>query len=187
MNSMKMWIAGMALIAAVTASPAAAGDAEKLAAHELTALDGSKTTLSSYQGEVVVVNFWASWCTPCRKELPIMSGWHNSWAGRGAKVVAISIDKEQRKAMRFAEKENLSLNVFHDGPNGLAKTLDLPSLPCTFLLDRDGKVLAVYKSSSDEDLAELQSKVESLLNAAPAAAVKRSPMGASTAGDGGSQ
>ena len=117
----------------------------------------------SVRGEVVVVNFWASWCAPCLKELPVLDRWHTAWAGRGARVVAISVDKDARKAKRFADDAELSLTVFHDGPAGLARTLDLPSLPCTFLLDRDGNVVSMIKSSSAKDLALIENKAESLL------------------------
>ena len=92
-----------------------------------------------------------------------MGEWHADWSNRGARVVPISVDKEMRKARSFVEKSNLSLAFFHDGPAGLAKTLDLPSLPCTYVLDREGNVALVIRSSSDEDLVILQQKVESLL------------------------
>ncbi len=162
-----IWIAGLVLVLAATAAPADnvpdSETGETLTRYGLTSLDGGKTTLSSFRGEVVVVNFWASWCPPCRKELPIMDGWHTKWSGRGARVVAISIDKEIHKARRFAEEANLSLTVLHDDPSGLAKTLDLPALPCTFLLDRDGNVVQMIRSSSEEDLEALHKKAESLL------------------------
>ena len=158
------------MVTAVVAGPAAfAGAATEpasvMADHRLTSLDGKETTLSSFRGEVVVVNFWASWCAPCRKELPLMDEWNSAWADRGARVVAISIDSEGRRARQFAEQTNLSLTVLHDGPDGLAKSLDLPSLPCTFLLDRDGTVVSMISSSAPAELAALRRKVETLLAA----------------------
>ena len=153
------------LVPSFDVNRAAAGtDAgEILASYPLTSLDGVETRLSSFRGEVVIVNFWASWCAPCRKELPVMDGWHADWTGRGGRVVAISIDKEVRKARRFAEETNLSLTVLHDTPDGLARILDIPSLPCTFLLDKDGNVVSVVRSSSGEELSKLQKQAESLL------------------------
>lgn len=137
---------------------------EVLASHPLESLEGDSTTLSAYRGEVVVVNFWASWCTPCRPELKVMNEWNRVWVERGARVVAISVDKELRNAKRFAEQEQLSLTVLHDGPSGLAKELDLPSLPCTFVLDRNGKVVKVIHTSSKKDLRSVEQKVEALLS-----------------------
>jgi thiol-disulfide isomerase/thioredoxin len=164
------FIAALTLAVLGSAAIATGADARvepgpALANHTLTSLDGSKTRLSSFRGEVVVVNFWASWCAPCRKELPIMNEWHNAWSGRGARVVAISIDKEMRKAKLFAEDMGLDLTVLHDDPSGLASMLDLPSLPCTYLLDQEGKVVAVIRSSSSGDLSRIRSKAEELITA----------------------
>lgn len=146
---------------------AAAGtdDGATMAQHELVSFDGGKTTLFALRGDVVVVNFWATWCAPCRKELALLDRWNDEWNGRGARVVAISIDKDARKARRFAEDMKLSLTVLHDGPDGLARTLDLPSVPCTFLLDRDGRVTGVVRTSDGGELAALKSKAESMMSA----------------------
>ena len=159
--------AAAVVIATAAAGPAAHAKTEPraaFAAHELETLDGKATSLSSLRGEVLVVNFWASWCPPCRKELPVMDAWNAEWSARGARVVAISIDRDVRKARRFAERANLSLTLLHDGPDGLARKLDLPSLPCTYVLDRDGRVVTVVKSSSEADLERVRSRVEELLN-----------------------
>jgi peroxiredoxin len=163
-----MQAAAVALaIAGMTGGRAAAGaDANTtLANHELAAFDGGKTTLSKLHGDVVVVNFWATWCAPCRKELALFDRWNTEWNGRGARVVAISIDKDARKARRFAEDMGLSFTVLHDGPDGLARTLDLPSVPCTFLLDRDGRVISTVHSSDTGELAALKGKAESMMTA----------------------
>jgi thiol-disulfide isomerase/thioredoxin len=151
-----------------------------LSSYQLSALDGTETTLGSYRGEVVVVNFWASWCAPCRKELPVMNQWHEAWTPRGGRVVAISVDSDLRKARRFAADAKLTLTVLHDGPDGLARAIDIPSLPCTFLLDRDGRVVSVVRSSSQESLEELHREAEKLLN-------RPANPGVQSAGMGGSQ
>lgn len=156
-------------IAGTTGGRAAAGaDAgATLASHELAAFDGGKTRLSALRGDVVVVNFWATWCAPCRKELALFDRWNSEWKGQGqgARVVAISIDTDAKKARRFAEDMKLSLTVLHDGPEGLARSLDLPSVPCTFLLDRDGNVVTIVRTSNSGELAALKSKAESLMAA----------------------
>jgi thiol-disulfide isomerase/thioredoxin len=152
------------VMALAFASAMGATPGDVLSSHTLTTLDGAEQNLSAFRGEVVVVNFWASWCAPCRKELPEMNRWNEAWSGRGARVVAISIDKDARNAQQFVEKAGLSMPVFHDGPDGLARMLDLPSVPCTYLLDRGGRVMAVVRSSAKHDLEDLQRRVESMLS-----------------------
>lgn len=157
----------IAAIVAVLAAPAGAGEADGklVASHRMATIDGAKAQLSDFRGEVVVLNFWASWCVPCRKELPVLNEWHAAWNGRGGRVVAVSIDKDISNARRFAAQENLGMNVMHDGPDGLAKLLDLPAMPCTYLLDTSGRVVRVVRGSDTKQLEALRREAESLMGA----------------------
>ncbi len=132
---------------------------------ELKSLAGGSASLSDWRGDVLVVNFWASWCKPCLQELPILDEWNTAWREEGAHVVAISVDREEKRVIRFVDETALAMPVFHDGPNGLAKILDLPSLPCTYVLDREGRVVMQIRGSSASDLARVRVEVESRLAA----------------------
>jgi thiol-disulfide isomerase/thioredoxin len=101
----------------------------------------SQLTLSSLRGQVVVLNFWASWCGPCRKELPQLRSLASDLAASNTRVIPVSIDSDPRNAAEFANRFAPGLTVYHDGPDGLARSLDLPALPYTFVLDRDGRML----------------------------------------------
>ena len=79
----------------------------------------------------------------------------------------MSIDRDREKAARFIESSGVSLPVYHDGPEGLAEVLDLPSLPCTVVLDRWGKVVSVEGGGSKETIEALQRSVNSLLKNDP--------------------
>jgi len=167
---MKKSIAKRSLVAAISILAAtgvarADSQSEALSTHKLGALDGKTTTLAAYRGDILVVNFWASWCAPCRRELPLLDQWNAAWAGRGARVIAISIDSDARKAKQFAEEMKLTLPVMHDGPEGLARVLDIPSVPYTILLDRDGNILATVHGSAEAEVAALGKKVETMIAA----------------------
>lgn len=167
----------VAAISVMAAASAAGTDSTKeaLSTHTLATLDGKTTKLANYRGEYLVVNFWASWCAPCRRELPLLDQWNSAWTGRGARVIAISIDTDAKKAKRFMDEMKLTLPVMHDGPQGLARTLDIPSVPYTLLLDRDGNIVGEVKGSAESEVAALQRKVEGVL----------APRGVSQAGMGG--
>jgi thiol-disulfide isomerase/thioredoxin len=166
MGVLAAFLLGVTISAGFAASAKAAVSADEAAAHlagyTLRSLDGDEVPVSSLHGQVVLVNFWASWCAPCRKELPILNEWQAQWADRDVRIVAISIDSNLEKAKRFAAEADLSLDLYHDGPSGLARLLDLPYLPCTYLLDREGRVAAVTSDSDSQALAALHSQVELL-------------------------
>lgn len=126
---------------AAPARPDAARLASAMSAQPLRRLGGGTLAWGSLQGEVVVLHFWASWCAPCRRELPEVQALHLELAKTGGRVVAVSIDTDRRNAADFAARHAPSLPIYHDAPEGLAKTLDLPALPYTVVLDRDGAVL----------------------------------------------
>jgi peroxiredoxin len=98
----------------------------------------------------------------------VLDEWATDLAGQRARIVTVSIDRDADKAERFLEKAGLSLPFYHDGPDGLARALDLPSLPCTVVIDGRGRVVQVARDGSLESLEALRGTVKSLL-AAPRA------------------
>jgi peroxiredoxin len=148
-------------IAAAWAGAAGAGPrAQQAPSHSLRAFDGTSTSIQSMRGQVVVLNFWASWCSPCRKELRLLQDWTKSLDASRTRVLAVSIDRDLRKAEKFVKDTGLDLPFYHDGPDGLAKSLDIPALPCTVVLDRTGSIVHVAEGGGAETLEELRVVVE---------------------------
>jgi peroxiredoxin len=145
-----------------------------LAAHELVGTDGRTFRLADYRGEIVVVNFWATWCQPCRKELPLLDGLHTRLREHEGRVVAISVDRDAERATRFLEDHGLQLPAVVDGPEGLARSVDLAYLPYTIVLDRSGTVVYRGPSAGAEEWQRLGTVVEGLLTDRPSVALKES-------------
>ena len=136
-----------------------------LSRRPLDLLDGSRFAISSHEGQVVVVNFWATWCRRCVHELPALDAMSRDIAGRGGRVVAISLDQDRRNVVRYVRARALKLPIAHEGPSGLARELDLKQLPMTLVLDRSGAVAWCSSRTDAQGLADTRAAVERLLSA----------------------
>lgn len=135
----------------------------------LRMLDGRTTSLDALRGQVVVINLWASWCIPCRRELPELEALHGEIVQKGGRVLAVSIDLEPRNVQRFVRRFGLTLPVYHDGESSLAKRLDLHGVPYTVVLDRAGDVAFTSHGSDAREIERLKSATRALVAARPVA------------------
>lgn len=142
---------------------------EAIRRHVLRTLDGRDVSPSALAGEVVVINVWASWCSPCRRELPRLDALNAELSRKGGRVVAVSIDSERRNVERFASRLSLKLPIVHDGPDGLARELDLRHVPFTIVLGRDGEIAYTTSRSDDAGLSALAARARDLVAGRPVA------------------
>jgi len=136
--------------------------ANLIADHKLATLGGRTITLRELRGKVVVVVFWASWCAPCRREMPEFDHLNADLAARGAQVVGISVDADRANALRFVKQNRLRMVVAHDGPQGLVEQLDLGMLPYTMVLDRQGAVAFDAGATHDYSVATISTTARRL-------------------------
>jgi cytochrome c biogenesis protein CcmG, thiol:disulfide interchange protein DsbE len=128
---------------------------KKLSELSLLTLDGKEVKLSDYKGKVVLVNFWASWCPPCKEEMPIFEKVYQKYNDKNFLILAVNMDTSEGAMKEFLEKNRYSFPIVRiKGEAGL----NIPGLPTSYLVDKDGSVkkirLGVYREL-EEDLSKL--------------------------------
>jgi len=116
------------------------------------------------EGEVVLLNFWATWCPPCRKEMPSMAALHRKYAEKGLKVVAVSVDRDANDLSAFVREYKLPFQVLHDADSSVSHSYGVFRYPETFLIDRQGQVRYHLVGAVEWMSESITKGVEGLLN-----------------------
>ena len=128
---------------------------------QLSDLDGKTVSLSDFQGKPVLLNFWASWCRPCRTEMPYIQQVYEEWSDKGLVVLAINIGESASRVEEFLQRYNLYLPVLLDIRQVVAPKYNIIYIPATFLIDQDGIIQdkKIGPFQSKEEIEEMLSKV----------------------------
>ena len=119
-------------------------------AFKIQSLDGHEISLAGLRGKYVLINFWATWCPPCLKEMPSINALYRKFHDRGFEVLAIASDEQGSKAVKpFVTKLDLDFIIGLDPTSAVAKLYGARTLPQTFLLNRDGNVIAAAIGERD--------------------------------------
>ena len=155
----------------VLATPQQIAPAPNVIGHDaelvLKDLFGNEQKLSAYRGRVVVLNFWATWCGPCVKEMPDLAAIQNQYAALGVQVIGASADTlaEQKAVREFITKVKINFPIWLGASTQDMARFSLgPALPGTAIIGRDGKIVAVYQGVIKE--AEIKKRLDTLIAAA---------------------
>jgi peroxiredoxin len=140
-------LAVLFLAACSTAGEAQSAFAAKSLVHKLAPqfvrpdLDNKRLDLKAYRGKVVLLNFWATWCPPCRREMPDMEKLYQRFSGKGLVVLAVS-DEKRETVEDFLKKQNYTFPVLLDSDRKVNAAFGIEGIPNSFLFDRQGKLVA---------------------------------------------
>ncbi len=110
----------------------------------LKSATGENLRLSEYRGDVVMINFWATWCGPCRQEMPLLDELYGRYQRVGFNLLGINIDDDSRRAMAMVNELGISFPVLFDEDKKVSKLYEVEAMPLTILLDREGTVRHVH-------------------------------------------
>jgi peroxiredoxin len=106
---------------------------------------GNNLRLQEQRGQVVLVNFWASWCGPCKLEMPHLNRLHDKYRASGVLLLGVNIDEDPRAAQAAVAKMGVKFPVLLDSDRAVSRLYDLGSMPATVLIDRDGRVRFLHR------------------------------------------
>lgn len=129
----------------------------------LTSLAGSSETLSSYKGKVVFLNFWATWCPPCRGEMPSIQKLHEKMQGKDFVILAVSVGERKQAVESFINNNKYTFSVLLDPENEVSEVYRVAGIPTTLLIDKSGKVVFRETGGRDWSSADIIGKIDQLL------------------------
>lgn len=127
-------------------------------------IDGTPRTLADYKGQVIYVDFWASWCAPCRQSMPYYSELYQNYSNKKFAFVAIGLDEDVDTVREFAQRWNLPFDVGSDGLNQAARAFSVNQLPTSFILDKLGRVRFVHRGFNPQRMSRLEEEIDILLS-----------------------
>ena len=169
-NGMRAWQRGLLLLGAALgiALVAACGeqrfDAHEAKAFTLPLLNSTDSlSLDDYRGDVVYLTFWASWCEPCRQEMPYLAQLWQRHREAGLQVIGINVEEDISAARQFAEDHDLPFPLVQDTGRMVSKLYRVPGFPTHFIIDRRGRIRFSGLSFNLADVAAVSQEVETLL------------------------
>ena len=125
--------------------------------------DGNRVTIRGLRGKVVLVDFWASWCDPCKQELPVLERIYAQYQAQGLVIIGVNIDRRASNMRTFLRRTDLSFPVVHDADQSIAGRYRPSRMPSSYLIDRRGIVRHVHEGFRASDASGIERRIRDLL------------------------
>jgi peroxiredoxin len=154
----------MAAIVVASSAFAASGDSSGPApAFTLTTLSGQPDGLSQYKGQVVMVNFWATWCGPCQQEMPLLDQMYKKYKPAGFTLIGVNVDKESPAVKELLARKPVSFPVLLDPANQVSKAYHVDEMPSSVIIDRKGQIRYIHRGYKPGDENDYQDRIRQLI------------------------
>ena len=129
--------------------------------------DSQSLSLDEYQGFIVLIDFWASWCAPCRVSLPLLDELRSRYQHKGFEVISINLNPNPNDAVKFLKRYPVNYPVVFDGSKTVSKQFHLKSIPSSYLMNQNGEVVFSQQGFNRSDIQLIESQIQELLGEIP--------------------
>jgi thiol-disulfide isomerase/thioredoxin len=141
---------------------ASAAFAEGTALPDLSTF-GLTGTSPNLKGKVVYLDFWASWCAPCKASFPVLNSWHQQMSSKGLVVLGVNVDESEADMHEFLKKNTISFPIVRDAAHKLVATANVKTMPTSFIIDRKGVIRHVHNGFHKKDESTIPAQLTALL------------------------
>jgi thiol-disulfide isomerase/thioredoxin len=153
-----------ALLAALLALPGlAVSNSASAPDFQLDAMSGKKETLTGYKGQVVMINFWATWCGPCRQEMPVLEQLHKKYKPMGFTMIGVNVEPDSQGAVKWLSATPVTFPILFDTESKVSKLYAVGGMPSTVIVDRKGNVRYVHRGYKPGDENEYLTQIRTLI------------------------
>ena len=160
----RTWLGGFtAVLLLLAALPLVTHAGEAAPDVKMYALDGKPFTLSSLEGKVILLDFWASWCAPCRKSFPFLDELQKKHASEGLQIVGLTLEEDDDAVTGFLASVPANFTIARDTSERSGEAFGVVAMPTTFLIDREGRVAARFEGGDESVHKKVEAAVATLL------------------------
>ncbi len=157
------WMRATAMAATLVVSSMVGASSSLAPSFSLPSQAGDMVSLDQLKGQVVMLNFWASWCGPCRQEMPLLEQMHKRYSSLGFTLLGVNVEENTQDAEKWLTKTPVTFPVLFDKENKVSKLYDVNAMPSTVFIDRKGNVRYLHRGYKAGDESEYLNQIRALL------------------------
>lgn len=161
--SIKHWFRAAAIASTAIAASLVSASSSIAPTFTLPSRSGDNVSLADLKGQVVMLNFWASWCGPCRQEMPLLDQMHKRYSALGFTLLGVNVEANTKDAERWLSETPVSFPVLFDKDSKVSELYEVSAMPSTVFIDRKGNVRYLHRGYKPGDEGEYLNQIRALL------------------------